>query len=196
MPYKSLYSRRQSEPNYLPRSWYINDAERLQWVRNIRIKVDEALNKAAVRGYIYRRNVEVIGGIPRFDYTIIIAENLTPEMERFVVIKELMHCYFGPTPDNFQYVTNSGVVLETHARLIFGDSAMSSDSPHVRAEKLALWMAVGVLCPEHMQQKYVGDLAAKTVTLAEIANELRIPRKQAYNLTSAQFYDELANILN
>lgn len=196
MPFKTLYSRRQSEANVLPRSWYIADARELQWVRDIRIKVAPELDPEAVRGFVIRRTVETHGGISRFDYHIYVADGLSPEMERFVVLKELMHCYFGPTPDNIKYATDNAIVLETHARQIFGDSAISPNSPHVRAEKMALWMAVGVLCPEHVRTGYIRALANKETTLEKIAAELRVPTKQAYNLTSRQYEDEIAAILN
>lgn len=196
MPYKSLYSRRQAEAAYLPRSWYVADAQQLQWVRNIVIKVSSELDKNAVRGMIIRKTAEMHGGIPRFDYHIYVAENMTPEMERFVVIKELMHCYFGPTPENIKYATDNAIILETHARQIFGDSAISPNSPHVKAERMGLWMAVGVLCPEHVRTTFTEQLAAKTTDLQQIAADLKIPPRQAYNLTSKQYEDEIANILN
>ena len=197
MSYRSLYDARQAEAaEYLPRSWYVDHATGLQWVRNISIKVDQELDKNAVRGLIVRRTAEMHGGIPRFDYQIIVASDQSPEMERFVVIKELMHCYFGPTPENLQYATGNAVVLETHARQIFGDSAMSANSPHVKAEKMAVWMAVGALCPEHIRQGYVQARLAGEKTIQQIAASQKIPDKQAFNLTSDQYLDELAAILN
>lgn len=195
MTYKSLYNDRQAEADYLPRGWFIEKTEALQWVRNISIKRNSDLDGDKAKGFIVRKTVEMHGGIPRYDYFIRVAENLTIEEERFVVLKELMHCYFGPTPENVKYAIGTSIVFNTHFRQMFGDSAMSSDSPHVQAEKMAVWMALGVLCPEHVREAYVAK-AGEPGGIEEIAGEQIIPIKQAYNLTSSQYEDELANILN
>ena len=196
MPYNSLYNRRQSEDKYLPRSWYISDAKSLQWVADIKIKTDTNLRQEAVRGLIYRRCVEMSGGVPRFNYTIIVPEGLPEEAERFIVIKELMHCYFGPSPENEKYETNNSFVFGTHVQKIFGDSALDRDSPHVRAESMALWMALGVICTEQQRLAYQIAIDTKDSTLEKIAIELKIPRKQVYNLTSNQYDNEISAILN
>lgn len=196
MTYNSLYTRRQSEDNYLPRSWYINDAKSLQWVADIKIKIDDNLRQEAVRGLIYKRRVEMTGAIPRFEYTIIVPDGLEEAAERFIVIKELMHCYFGPTPENEKYETNNSIVFGTHVQKIFGDSALDRDSPHVRAESMAVWMAVGVICTEQQRLVYQTDILSKAKSLDDVAAELKIPRKQAYNLTSSQYESEISAILN
>lgn len=196
MTYKSLYNDRQAEGEYLPRSWYIEQTERLQWVRNISIKKNPHLKSSKGQGFIVRKNAEQHGGITRFDYFIRIAGDLSIEAERFVVIKELMHCHFGPTPENLKYATGNAIVFNTHFRQMFGDSAIATDSPHVQAELMALWMACGVLMPEHLRNEYVARVHSGDDCREELARKLCIPLKQAYNLTSSQYEDEIAAILN
>ena len=75
-------------------------------------------------------------------YTIVLAEGLDPFTERFVTIKELMHCYFEAGDGT---ATDSEIILDAHLRQFFGQSA-TSQSKHVIAEYTALWMAMGVLC--------------------------------------------------
>ena len=147
------------------------------------------------QGFIVRKNAESHGGITRYDYFIRVASDLAPEAERFVVIKELMHCHFGPSPDNLKYATGNAITFNTHFRQMFGDSAIATDSPHVQAELMALWMACGVLVPEHIRVEYVTRVRAGDDCREQISEKLQIPLKQAYNLTSSQYEDEIAAIL-
>jgi hypothetical protein len=193
--YKALYDDRQREGEFLARDWYIKKTLALPWVRKISIKRTPLLNPALLRGLVIRKTVEVAGGIPSFDYYIRVADGMAIEQERFVVLKELMHCYFGPSPENLQYATGNAIVFDTHFRQMFGDSSIAPDSPHVQADKMAVWMALGVLCPEHVRQQYIG-IACTAGGLSKVAEKQVIPIKQASNLISDQYDDELARILN
>ena len=194
MPYKALYRRRQDGPEYLPRQWYLDDARELSWVKSIDIVVDPALRKEASQGLIIREKSEIVGGLPRFPYKIILADGLSIQKERFITIKELMHCYFGPTPENEKYTTDSEVGLENHFRQFFNESATMSHSAHVKAESIALWMAVGVLCSAQQRREYLAQIT-DGLTYEEIAAKLIVPVKQVKNLISEQYHDEIAHIL-
>lgn len=129
------------------------------------------------------------------DYTIAVAEDLdktAPYMERFVVIKELMHCYFSCDDRS---ATDSQMALETHMRQFFGQSA-TSQSLHVNAEYKALWMAMGVLCPERVRLQYLKEYEADERSLDDIVEKIKAPPHIVQQLLSEQFEDEIRTILN
>ncbi len=131
----------------------------------------------------------------RHHYTILLAEGLDeafPHMERFVAIKELMHCYFVCDDGS---ATDSQIMLDTHMRQFFGDSA-TTQSLHVQAEFTALWMAVGVLCPEQKRKEFQAQLAAKETEIGAIVGALQAPEHIVRLLLSDQFEDEIREILN
>ena len=170
--------------------WYVEDAKELSWVEeSIQIKRTHALPRSHLRGMI-------IGHMPGFmphsmtsNYTIFIAHGLTRQFERFVVIKELMHLYFGPDGGGI-YATDSQVALENHIQEMF-NAAADIHSKQVKAEKLALWMAIAVLTPENQRLQYLGDAAA----IESVAEELRIPLHTAKALLSSHYDQEISNIL-
>lgn len=193
--YQGLYTKRQHEEEYLPRKWYVEDAQTLPWVKSINIKVSDKLIKDRSRGLIYAHNCETHGGLSRFDYTIIIAEGLSPEYERIVSIKELMHCYFPPTAEMVKYRTSSEIVLDNHFRAFFGSSAILVRSAQVVAELMALWMAIGVLTTEHHRKLMAVEFKKDKNYAQTIMETLRIPLVTAKALVSKQFEDEIADLL-
>ena len=187
--YRTLYTARQQQGAYLPRQWYYDDALALPWVRSIDIKISTALNKQSARGLVYSSNRQTHGGMESFDYTIIIADGLTTESERFVTIKELMHCYFAPVEKNVKYLTGSQVALESHMNAFFGNS--TEDNSASRAETMALWMALGVICTEHDRKAMVGTMSPQA-----IGQKAVIPLKQAKNLVSNVYLREIAKLVS
>ena len=192
--YPTLYLARQKQGEYLPRQWYYDDALALPWVRTITIKRTPALNRQAARGLIYSSNCQTHGGLESFDYTVILADGMPIESERFVTIKELMHCYFAPIETNIKYLTGTEIALETHMNVFFGSS--TAQSAPSRAEKMALWMAVGVICTEHDRKTILAAIRAKTLTPQEIAQKMQIPVKQAKNLLSTVYESEIARLIS
>lgn len=131
----------------------------------------------------------------RHHYTILLAEGLDealPHMERFVAIKELMHCYFVCDDGS---ATDSQIMLETHVRQFFGASA-TTQSLHVQAEFTALWMAVAVLCPEQRRKAYKTAIANGEINIQEVVDAVRAPEHIVILLLSDQFDDEIRAILN
>jgi hypothetical protein len=143
-----------------------------------------------LRGFIVRHAPPPNGF--EHPYTIVVAEGLDTFMERFVVIKELMHCYFEADDGT---ATDSELILDAHMRQFFGQSA-STQSLHVQAEYTALWMAMGVLCPERRRSEYRKKVKHNEMSLDDVVNFVRAPIHIVRRLLSEQFEDELRRILN
>lgn len=190
MSYKPVYLARQKQALCRTRAWYLDDACRVHWVRNIKIKAEPNLDKSILAGFIYRSARIEHGGISCYDYTIILAGNLSERAERFVAIKELMHCYFDP--EKVEHATDTAVALDNHMRQMFDESGTGKRSLHVQADGMALWMALGVICPAHTRQAYLTEGTAAQ----KVADDLNIPIKQAQNLLSDRFDIEIGQILN
>ena len=191
MDYKTLYNARQKEPPKVSRGWYVDEAtSALPWVKSIRIEIEDSLKKSLLSGFVCRSGMIAHGGLEYYDYKVILASDLTEAQERFVAIKELMHCYFDP--NDVSYATDSAVALENHIRQMFDEYGSRTRSQHVQADGMALWMALGVICPAHIREGYLGTKAAPE----EVMSELNIPLKQAQNLLSDRFDVEISQILN
>lgn len=192
MPYKKLYHERQLvAADSLPRQWYVDDALNLSWVESIDAKATDAMPIEGLRGFIVRRPCAKNHGLTS-NFTIVLAEGQDQYYERFVTIKETMHCYFecdGGT------MTDSEIVLDTHMRQFFGASARSQ-SLHVQAEYTALWMAMGVLCPERRRVEFRREFEAGNVALESIVEAIKAPPHVVKRLLTDQFEDELREILN
>lgn len=192
MPYKTLYKRRQAEAEFLPRKWYIDDALELSWVSGITIQASTRLDPKRVRGMVISHGPNFLHDLEA-NYAVIVAADIAPEMERFIVIKEIMHCYFGP--DGGSWATDTAMSLDNHMRKFFGNSATVISAAD-EAEKKALWMAIGVLCPEHVRLDFQrAVMHDRTMTFEDVAIKLKIPVHTAKALLSKQFEDEITHIL-
>ena len=170
----------------------MDDALELSWVSGLTIKVSKRLDKERVRGLIISHGPNFINGLEA-NYTIIVAEDLAPEMERFIIIKEIMHCYFGPNGGS--WATDTSMSLDNHMRKFFGNSATVISAAD-EDEKKALWMAIGVLCPEHTRLEYQrAVMHDHSMTYDDVARKLMIPLHTAKALLSKQFEDEITHIL-
>lgn len=187
--YPTLYNARQSAASYLPRQWYYDDALALPWVRSITIKVTDQINKQHLRGLIFASNKQTHGGMTSFDYTIVIAEGLPIEYERFVTIKELMHCYFAPSEENVRYLTSTELALDNHMSVLFGGS--TAKSAQSRADKMAVWMAVGVICTEHDRKVKI-----QANDPGRIVADMNVPLKQAKNMISRLYVPEIQRVMS
>ncbi len=175
----------------LPRQWYYNDALQLQWVESISAKATNAMPIDGLRGFIFRKPCAENHGLTD-DFSIIVADGMDEYYERFVVIKELMHCYFERDGGA---ATDSEIILDSHIRQFFGQSARTQ-SLHVNAEYIALWMAMGVLCPERKRVEFRQKFESGEMTLDEIVALIRVPPHVVRRLLTDQFEDEIREILN
>ncbi|MCI2243229.1 hypothetical protein L3067_01220 [Xanthomonas sp. PPL568] len=111
---------------------------------------------------------------------IILAREMNYCWKRFVQVKELMHHFDSP----LQLVGTS----EEFESLL---SDFASPSPELsqakHAEHLALWRALGVLCPEAKRQDYSRRRAIAQITDEQIAQELKIPLRYVPHLFRSQF---------
>ena len=167
------------------RQWYLDEAEQCSWVENIEIWRTDKLDSQSLAGYIIRHGPALVHGLVH-NYMIVVAKGLDLDFERFVCIKELMHCFF-PTNDGTS--TDSELLLESHIRQMFGKST-EVRSAHVVAERTALWMALGVITPERVRRALLGD---KAQTVAE---RLNVPVGAAKLLISKQADIELPKLIN
>lgn len=193
MPFQTLYHRRQAINTVQPLSWYVTDAEELSWIDKIQIQRSLALSKTKLRGLVVRHNLGFMPNCLVANQTIILADGLTPEEERFVAIKELMHCYFGPNGGGV-FATNTEINFKNHMNEFFGNSA-AIESHQVKAEKQALWMAMSVLCTEQQRRdhRYAVHKAGKPIS--DVASELRVPTRTAAAFISDQYEREISKIL-
>jgi hypothetical protein len=194
VPFKTLYKRRQAEAVRLPLAWYVNDAHELSWVNgNIQIKRTAALPKTHLRGMIIQHKPGFMPHALECKYTIFIAAGLSREMERMVLIKELMHLYFGPDGGGI-YATDSQVVFENHMQEMFASSA-DIRSHQYKAETMALWMAISVLTPESDRLTFQASVASGEMTVDQVAAALRVPPHSANALLSHRYDQEISSIL-
>lgn len=99
---------------------------------------------------------------------------------RFVVVKELMHCFDESlervsTPDEFEALISE-----------FGSPQLDR-SVAMQSEVKALWMALGVLCPEELRQDLERKRVIGEIDDLGIAKILRIPVAYVPNLFHPQF---------
>jgi hypothetical protein len=194
LPFKTLYKRRQNGPVVVPITWYVEDAKELHWVNDcIQIKRTHKLPKEQLRGMIIRHEAGFMPNARDCNYSIFIAANLTREMERFVIIKELMHLYFGP--DGGGCATDTQFVLQNHIQEMFGSSA-EIKSMEYTAEKQAFWMAISVITTEIDRLNFKDKLEAGELSINDVAAKLRIPQHTASALLSSQFDHEISNLLS
>lgn len=192
--YSNFYKARQHENSKcLPREWYLDAARSLPWVRQITIKKSTVLDRARVRGLIFASDRHTTGGIDSLNYTILIADGMAPDYERFVTIKELMHCYFSPAEGNVRYLTDTQFLLENHMNAFFGNA--TTPSPQNEAEKMALWMAIGVLCTEHDRQTIISGIKAQTTNIQTESAALQVPETQVKALVSKVFDEEIKKLI-
>lgn len=193
LPFKKLYHSRQAANEVEPLSWYVTDAEELSWVSRINIKRSAELAKTHLRGLVILHQPGFIPSQLTSNYTIVTAAGLSPEEERFVVIKELMHIYFGPEGGGV-YATTSAIELENLINEMFVGS-VTTKSKQTDAEAKALWMAMSVLCPEGKRREHAQRLAKDSNYISEVAKTLRITEHRAHVLFGEQYAREVASLL-
>jgi hypothetical protein len=192
LPYRNLYhQRQQADFDSLPRQWYVDNALGLSWVNSVSLQATSAMPISGLRGFIVRRPCSNDHGLTS-DFSVVVADGQDQYYERFVVIKELMHCYFQFSNG---HATNDAFILDTHIRQFFGQSA-ESQSLHVRAEYTALWMAYGVLCPEQRRAQFKADFENGSASLDEIVDKIKAPKHIVSRLLTDQFEDEIRAILS
>jgi hypothetical protein len=110
--------------------------------------------------------------------------------ERFVYTKELMHIF-----DTVDEATDTGEAFDT----VLSELMMPSSpkwSPQMLSEMDCFWMALGVLCPEKVREKFGAERAANQLDDYSIALQLRIPEQYVPNLFQPWYGDRIKALLD
>jgi hypothetical protein len=99
---------------------------------------------------------------------ILIARDMEPIWHRFVMIKELMHYFDEPLEHVSTPVEFESLLQEFNAPKLKRSLGMTS-------EVKALWMALGVVCPELLRQELNQKREAGAMSDAQISCLLKIP---------------------
>lgn len=191
MPYQELYNLRQKEDSpSLDLKWFYDHALDLGWVNSIRMVRTDALDAGVLCGLVLRSPNPSDHGLTS-NYVIITSKQLDPIKEKIVALKELMQVYRPNVSE--QNATELG--FDNFVRQFFGNSAM----PRVKAvtsEFKSLWMALGVVCPEHYRRRYLSELADDNGRkIAEIAAEMEVSEFHAGRMMTEQYSDEIQALL-
>lgn len=191
MPYQELYNLRQKEDSpSLDLKWFYDHALELGWVNSIRMVRTDALDADVLCGIMLRHDNPADQGLTS-DYVIITSKQLNPIKEKIVALKELMQIYRPDVAE--RNATELG--FDNFVRQFFGNSAM----PRVKAvtsEFKALWMALGVVSPEHYRRRYISELAEEGGrSIDEIAAEMEVSKFHAERMMTEQYSDEIQALL-
>lgn len=111
---------------------------------------------------------------------VVIARDLNYCWKRLVQVKELMHYFDTPvqlvgTPEDLEALV-SDLALR-----------VPGTSEAANSEALALWRALGVLCPEAQRQEFLRERNVGAITDIEIAQFLKIPESYVPHLFRPNF---------
>ena len=192
MPYRELYTLRQKEQSpSLDLGWFYDHTSNLGWVNSIKMVRTPDLDSTVLCGVMLRRNNPSDHGVTS-DYVIITSSELAdnPIKQKIVGMKELMQIY-RPNADERNA---SALGFDKFVRQFFGHSGTERTNA-VMSEYKALWMAIGVVCPEYIRQRFLSERAGGRL-MAEIAAEMEVSEAHATAILSSQFEDEIQALLN
>lgn len=182
MSYRELYEYCQNLPTPISRRELTPNVCRLTGKPKPRV-IFSGIDPEIVRGYFI---------VPGSDHpfakwaygpdgaVIVIARDMTNCWKRLVEVKELMHLF----DNSLQLVGDA----DSFQQLISEFVAPSPDrSAPFESESLALWMALGVLCPEERRQEYARGRATGKVVDMDIAQALKIPVRYVPHLFHPAF---------
>jgi len=120
---------------------------------------------------------------------IVVARDMNYCWRRFVEVKEMMHEFdSGPqlvgTPEAFESLIAEFVTPSTER-----SEAMTSETK-------ALWMALGLLCPEAKRQEFDRARRAGEISDLQIAQAFKIPERYVPNLMSSRFTRSVEDVLS
>jgi hypothetical protein len=111
---------------------------------------------------------------------IYVAREMNYCWKRFVEVKELMHHF----DTSLQLVGTDEEFASLIAEFV-GPSPERSEA--FKSESVALWMALGVLCPEQYRQEFSRQRMAGEIDDLEIARQLKIPQRYVPHLFNPHF---------
>lgn len=188
MSYRELYEYCQNLSTPISRRDLIANVCRLTGKPKPRV-IHHSLNPEIVRGFIvvpgnadhaFSRWVYGPGGS-----VIVVAREMTYCWHRLVVVKELMHLFDEPLQ-----MVGSADIFHTLVSEFVAPTPERSEA--FRSEAQALWMALGVLCPEQRRQEYARMRTAGEIDDMSIAEALKIPIRYVPHL----FHDSFRRIVD
>jgi len=189
MTYKSLYESIQSHELPINRNFVREKIIEVARVQKLTI-VASGLDTNVCRGYfLHAQNTEnplvrQCGG-----YVVVFARSLNRCWQRLVITKEMMHLF-----DNEEAATDTGEKFE-HALSELFEVSSPSPSLQTQSEFNCFWMALGILCPEHLRQKFMKDRKSGHLDDYSIALKLRIPERYVPRLFTARYQQEIERLL-
>lgn len=186
-PYGELYTYCQSLDLHIGRNEVLKKVEEIIG-QKIAI-VSAGLDIAKVRGYFLSSSKTDSGLVKQQKgaHVIVIGRANNRCWTRFVIFKELMHCFDHP-------------LERTSSRADFGGLIEEFSSPNVarslqmESEVKALWMALGIVCPEQHRiefQKLRDDGKRSDM---DIAKELLIPAQHIPSLFHPNYKEEIKRL--
>lgn len=124
----------------------------------------------------------------RGEPVIVVARDLNYCWKRFVVIKELMHYFDRPLEKVTNAADFAALVSEFSGPQIDRSNAMGS-------EVRALWMALGVICPENLRQQLESRRLHQQISDMDIAQMLKMPVVYVPLLFQPHYKQLIANLL-
>ncbi|KRG43186.1 hypothetical protein ARC78_07415 [Stenotrophomonas pictorum JCM 9942] len=150
-----------------------------------------SLNPEIIRGYFVTAHSEhpfakfarAPGGS-----VIVVAREMNYCWKRFVEVKEMMHLF----DENSQLV---GTAAELESLINEFTAPQPVRSSALQSETSALWMALGVLCPEVKRQEFERVRAQGKISDDEIAERLKIPKRYVSHLFDVRYKRNLEMVL-
>jgi hypothetical protein len=147
------------------------------------------LNPSILRGFIRRdrRRNSVYGDLEDIA-EIHVSRHLEMPWRRLVACKEMIHLHDGKsaqvkTPEAFDRLVDDMVAHP------YADGAPRSYSPPAIADILALWSALGVLCPLPLIGAFRREIREERMTSEDVANYLAVPTELMKWVLSPEFED-------
>lgn len=193
MPYIELYKRTQEQDLPISLDWLINDALELTWVEGIDCKRTDSLDSTVFRGCVIENPGHLFPNLTG-NFIIITSTALNRCWERFVFMKELMHIYENSVATK----TNSESKFDTQLYELADLSTSQDRSPQMQSEIKAVWMALGITCPEADRIELRGKLEENDPDFTEkhVAEILKIPEYYIRLLMSPRYENEIQDILD
>lgn len=165
MGYKDLYSYCQSLSPKISRKQIIPKVLDLTGIEVIRTAYTDAFDETICRGF-FVDGVSHRYGSGKF---IVVHRNLTYCWKRMVYVKELMHCFdaeseMAGSAESFENLLNDLAIPD-----------LEEETPQIQSESNAVFMALGVLCPEKCRLEYIKKKQDGLISDYSIAVDLRIP---------------------
>lgn len=190
MSYAQLYHQCQELQPVISRSEIIPKACKLAGIPSVKVFLDGGMNTVNLRGFFVQANdpnhpfAKQSNGLP----VIVLARSLNRCWKRLITIKELMHLF-----DDAIHMLATGDEFEAllgEFRTAQPDRSLAMDS-----EIAAVWMAMGLMCPEVIRQDLARKVDRGEMTHSEVAEYLKIPEQYISQLLSPRFKRLISNIL-